>query len=163
VKLSNNGTAISPPSGYTGALPSIFGIALDASGDIWTANYGASSISELSSSGALLSPSTGYEIPTSAAQYPDAIAVDGANNVWVAEVAGTSVVEYAPSGSLISSSLGYGTGSIRNPAGVAVDGSGNVWIANANEGVITELVGAAAPVVTPLSAGVRNNALGTRP
>jgi streptogramin lyase len=163
VKLSNDGTPISPTSGYFGAVPTPFGIAIDASGDIWTANYGGYSISELSNSGALISPSNGFDIPTRAGQYPYAIAVDGASNVWVAEATGASVVEYAPTGALISSSIGYTSGSIRTPSGVAVDGSGNVWIANSYEQVITELIGAAAPVVTPIAAGVKNNALGARP
>ena len=142
---------------------SVFGLAIDASGDIWTADYGAASISGLSNSGTPISPSTGYDIPTRVAAYPDAIAVDGAGNVWVAEVYGASVIEYAPSGSLLSSSICYNSGSINYPAGVAIDGSGNVWVTNSYDVSITELIGAATPVVTPISAGVKNHSLGTRP
>jgi hypothetical protein len=56
------------------------------------------------------------------------------------------------------------------PVTVAIDGSGNVWIGNLSgsgaaqaTGSITELIGAATPVVTPLSVGVKNNTLGARP
>jgi streptogramin lyase len=163
-ELSNAGTPLSPTSGYTGGgVLDAFAITIDASGDIWTANYGEYSISQLSQSGAPISPSTGYEIPTRAAQYPDAIAVDGVGNVWVAEVNGASVVEYGHSGSLLSSSFGYNSGFINYPAGVAIDGSGNVWVTNSFDVSITELIGAAAPVITPLSAGVKNHAVATRP
>jgi hypothetical protein len=55
---------------------------------------------------------------------------------------------------------GFLQASSQEAGGVAVDGSGNVWtITNA----LIEIVGAATPVVTPLSVGVKNNMLGTRP
>jgi len=44
-KLSNAGTAISPASGYSGGNS---GIAIDASGNVWSANKGSNSISLLS-------------------------------------------------------------------------------------------------------------------
>jgi hypothetical protein len=50
------------------------------------------------------------------------------------------------------------------PYGVAIDGSGNVWVASRNtSGPLTELVGAASPVVTPLAVGVELKQLGTKP
>jgi hypothetical protein len=45
--------------------------------------------------------------------------------------------------------------------GIAVDGAGNVWMACPT--YLVEFVGAATPVVTPISVGVKNNTLGTRP
>jgi hypothetical protein len=38
-----------------------------------------------------------------------------------------------------------------------------VWIANNSNNTVTELIGAAAPVVTPLAVGAKNNTLGTKP
>jgi len=50
------------------------------------------------------------------------------------------------------------------PYGVAVDGSGNVWVASDNtSGPLTEFVGLATPVVTPIAAGVAYKELGTKP
>ena len=58
------------------------------------------------------------------------------------------------------------------PDGIAVDASGNVWVAAYNAaapaGFITEIVGQAVPVVTPLAAGLPlvpgpTSKLGTRP
>jgi streptogramin lyase len=51
-----------------------------------------------------------------------------------------------------------------SPYGIAVDGSGNVWVASHDAtGPLTEFVGVAAPVVTPISAGTTYQELGTRP
>jgi hypothetical protein len=51
-----------------------------------------------------------------------------------------------------------------------VDGSGNVWVANYGYYSVTEIVGAAAPVITPIAAGLPatptadgSSSLGTRP
>jgi secreted PhoX family phosphatase len=44
-----------------------------------------------------------------------------------------------------------GSNDFDEPFGLAIDPSGNIWIADGQSYIITELVGAAAPVVTPLS------------
>ena len=57
-----------------------------------------------------------------------------------------------------------------DPYGIAIDGSGNVWITCYGGSTVTELIGAAAPVITPISAGLPTvptvngtSNLGTRP
>jgi hypothetical protein len=98
------------------------------------------------------------------------IALDGAGTVWLASQGGVgnatvppSVLPIVPSlptlsstGGLASSSLAAGT--LR----VAVDGSGNIWVLLADN-TITEFVGAATPVVTPLALGVKNKKLAAKP
>jgi DNA-binding beta-propeller fold protein YncE len=93
------------------------------------------------------------------------LAIDGNSNVWVANDTGTTVSEFNNSGSPMSGSSGYSLGiGSGTENGIAVDGSGNVWVANSRSAPqLVELVGAAAPVVTPLAAGVANNKLGTLP
>jgi len=46
---------------------------------------------------------------------------------------------------------------------VAIDPSGNVWVTNYIGNSVVEMVGAAAPVVTPLSLAAGNNMLGVAP
>jgi hypothetical protein len=46
---------------------------------------------------------------------------------------------------------------------LAIDGSGDVWVTNNGNSTVSEFIGAAVPVVTPLAVGVKNNTLGTRP
>jgi len=55
----------------------------------------------------------------------------------------------------LSPAGGFQGGSIDSPEGIAIDASGNVWTSNngaSNNGdsSVTQLIGAAAPVKTPL-------------
>jgi hypothetical protein len=68
------------------------GIAIDGSGNAWIANYG--SVTELSSSGVALSPSTGLSSYSVAqGNYSAMIAVDGSGNVWQSYSSGTTALE----------------------------------------------------------------------
>ncbi|MDP9051059.1 MAG: NHL repeat-containing protein [Acidobacteriota bacterium] len=155
-------------SPFSVGLNSPSGIAIDHSGNVWIPNAAGNSITKLSSSGSQVSGS-----PFSGnTDQPESIAIDGSGNVWTANELGGSVSELSTTGATLSGPNGYGfnDNSIDLPVAVAIDGSGNVWIGNlsgtgaaAATGSITELVGAATPVVTPLSTGVKNNTLGTRP
>jgi hypothetical protein len=166
-ELSNYGAALSPlTTGYTGGgLNMATGITIDGSANVWVANQGNQSVTKLSSYGAALSPSGGFTGGGLTA--PQFIAVDGAGNAWVTNFNG-ALSEISSGGAPLSpATTGFTGGGLDNPTGVAVDGSGDVWVANndssnPNSGV-TEFIGAAAPVVTPLPVGVVNNTLGTRP
>jgi DNA-binding beta-propeller fold protein YncE len=117
-------------------------------------------VTELSSTGALVATYTGGGLNT-----PQGIAVDGLGNVWVANNAGKSVTELNNSGAAFSPSTGFIGGAISSPFSLAIDGSGNVWVSNnaAGSNSVTEIVGAAAPVVTPLALAVENSTLGKEP
>jgi hypothetical protein len=72
---------------------------------------------------------------------------------------------------LRSPATGYtSSATLGAPSDVAVDSSGNVWVPNAfvpvtyaNGNNIVEFVGAAVPVVTPISLAVKNGTIGARP
>jgi hypothetical protein len=83
----------------------------------------------------------------------------------------TAAATYLPSligltngGGLISQ-FGYaGPLLINSPTGVAVDGSGNVWVlTGGNYSTLTEFVGVAAPVTTPLALAAQKGKLGKKP
>jgi len=87
--------------------------------------------------------------------------VDGAGNVWVTNLGGNTVTELqgangAVPGRAISSAGGFGhDAGLLEPYGVAIDASGNVWISNSGSledvpSTITQILGAATPVKTPL-------------
>ncbi len=171
VKFSSSGTLLSGTGFTGGGVNKPVALAVDHSGNIWVASYGSSTsttnVTEFASNGTAVSPSSGYQ--AAGIDSPDAIAIDGDGHVWVAclGVLGfdvqSSVVELASDGSLLSPSTGYQGGSLRSPFGIAIDGSGNVWTANPYDSTVTQLIGVATPVVTPLSVGVQNNTLGVRP
>ena len=86
--------------------------------------------------------------------------------MWTANNGGNSnsISEFTASGTAVSGGNGYVAGGLLEPYGIAVDGSGNVWVASDNTGgPLTEFVGVAAPVVTPIAAGAEFKELGTRP
>ena len=129
------------------------GVAADQKGNIWIANYYGNSISEVNTCGTLeLDAATGGGILR-----PQGIAVDGAGTVWVANYQGNSLSELggasstAP-GTFLSPSSGFGTdASLLDPYGLAVDASGNLWLSNSGKNTLTEFIGVAAPVKTPLA------------
>jgi hypothetical protein len=171
VELSPTGVAQSGTTGYTGVgLSTPTGIAIDHSGNVWVANSGGTngSVTEISKTGTLIS--SGYT--NSALSNPRAIAIDGAGNAWIAGAGSNS--EISPTGTFLSGSTGFpaadGNNGFSVGTGIAIDGSGDVWLNydpyNFLYGYsyyMQEMVGAATPVVTPLSVGVKNNTLGTRP
>ena len=164
VVLSNNGSPI-PGSPYSGAgIDDPFAIALDSVGGAWIANRTNSSLSRVTSNG---SPVFGSPYYGAGLSQPIDIAVDGLGSVWLVNSGGNTVSEFLSTGKAQSPS-GYGSGALLNPVRVAIDKSGNVWVANlgtstAGTGMITQIVGAAAPVVTPQSVAIQNNALNQRP
>jgi sugar lactone lactonase YvrE len=166
-KLSNAGV---PAAGvpYDSSQGGIGPIAVDASGNVW-AGYSTTSsgVLEFSNSGTLSlnSPMTGGGLNGN----PERIAIDGTGNVWVST---SGIVELSNAGAILSGSNGFlGPSNVGGPNGIAVDGSGDVWVVNSGysrsgttyPNGVSEFIGAASPVVTPLAAGIKFNKLGTLP
>ncbi len=103
------------------------------------------------------------------------LAVDGAGNIWISNLKNPGwVVEFSPTCTLLSGSTGLGAGSasqaslMQNPRSLAVDSSGNVWVANNLTGAsgsttIVEIVGVAAPTITPVALALKQQKVGQRP
>jgi len=90
---------------------------------------------------------------------PTFVAIDGGNNVWLTNNGNSyALSEFAHSGTAITNSTGYQSGNLNTASWIAIDASGDVWVPNQRGNSVTELIGAATPTVTPLSAlqpGVR--------
>lgn len=177
VKLNNSGAPYTSSGGYTGGgLEGPTHLALDHSGNVWVANFGGfsgnnGSLSEFTNSGGPITGSNGITGGGVSGTYggPYGIAIDGDGKVWTSNLGPGqnsntgSISAYNPStSSFISPANGFQPG-LNKPNGIAVDASGNVWVVNDGDATLTELVGAAAPVVVPIVTGVTNNTLGTRP
>jgi hypothetical protein len=84
---------------------------------------------------------------------PTWVAIDGGDNVWVTNADSSyALSEFNNAGTAITGTSGYQSGKLDNPSSIAIDGSGDVWIPNASASTVTEIIGVAAPTVTPLSA-----------
>jgi PKD repeat protein len=166
VKLSASGDLLSPADGYiAGSNPPDL-VAIDNAGNVWETE--GASLEKLSSSGA---PLSGSGFTNSVMTNPYAIAIDGGGNVWVAngyDIAGDdSVLEILPDGTLglsinhANSARAY----LDGPQSIAVDGAGDVWFTDGDTNTVTEFLGVATPVVTPLAANLQApyNAPASRP
>ena len=173
----------------TGNYP--FGVAIDnisSGSNVWVEEIAG--VEKFSNTGTPLPPG-GF--PQNATTAPESITIDGLGRAWVSNVALAadysvlatpgygSVTAFSPDGTLISnvstpisdapSFLGYtAAGTITQipvVLGMKIDPSGNLWIAGGNQlgklQAVTELIGIAAPVVTPLSVASSTGRLGTRP
>ena len=129
------------------------GIATDRNGNVWIANYYGNSISEVNTCGTLeLDAAEGGGVDR-----PQGIAIDGAGTVWVANYRGNSLSEMegassSASGTFLSPSSGFGDdASLLEPYSLAIDASGSIWVSNSGKNTLTQFIGIAAPVKTPLA------------
>jgi streptogramin lyase len=154
--ISSNGSAVNVISSGGEAPTGIATDSIGTNGHVWVANYSSSSISEvqLSNNGTGSVVSSGYT--GGGLNHPNGIAVDGSGSVWVSNYIGNSVTELQGAngtnpGQAVSPSSGFATdASLLDPYGVAVDSSGNLWLSSYGSSTVTQLLGVAAPVKTPL-------------
>jgi hypothetical protein len=180
VELSSQGSQLNNigPTYNPDPLNSPFGVAIDANKDVWMANNGNNDDVEYIPNQQLplvyFSPDTPSSTSNATPPMLTSVAIDGAGNSWssmqnaacssssvcigVAETSGAGMQLSGP-----GYSIGNNGGGDATANATAIDGSGNVWILNKFAESVTELVGAAAPVVTPLALAVSNNTLGVRP
>ncbi len=118
------------------------GIAVDGGGNVWIYDSASSArATKLSSSGAAISPSTGYSVGGTYAvhTYGELLAIDLSGNAWM--VGSLGIIEISSSGTLLSPTNGYTGGGVSTNgiAALSIDGSGNVWITNDPGFTVSEL------------------------
>ncbi len=125
------------------------GVATDQAGGVWLANYAGDSVSRIAGTHTAVFTGGGLN-------HPQGIAVDGAGRAWVASFAAAAVTELAGAsdaqpGAVLSPAAGWGAdGPVSGAFALAIDASGDVWVTGFNNDTLTEYLGIATPVRTPL-------------
>lgn len=160
----SNGTPVSPICNTGGILGSGYGMTMDPMGNIWEGNFGwgsstyipgnpgqepaGGSITQLSSLGVALSPSTGWVGGT---LRPQGMASDTSGNIWIANYGNSAVVVF-PKGNPAAAISYAGTagGNSNNAAfGLAITPDGSAWVSYTKSSTLMkyQLVG---NVITPI-------------
>ncbi len=148
-RVSSDGTQFIPVACCDG--PS--GLAIDQLGNVWVANFFGNSITELSSTGAILAPSINDNVTS--INHPQGIAIDGSGHVWISNFRGPSLTELAGAnaaspGQILSPTAGYAPdAALLEAYDITIDASGNLWATSFANNTVTEYVGLAVPVKTP--------------
>ncbi|MEI6235746.1 MAG: Ig-like domain repeat protein [Planctomycetota bacterium] len=116
-------------STYATGFNDPWGMAFDASGNLYVANNGGSSIIKVAPGGATSTFASGITSPAG-------ITVDSSGNVYVCSISGGVVKKYNSSGTLLNGSLA--TTSTNDARGVVVDGSGNVYVTDGLAGRVSK-------------------------
>jgi len=149
-KISKDGSTIQSFACCNGAS----GVAIDASNNVWVANYYGDSIGLVSSAGVIKSGTNGYV--GGGVDHPQGIAVDGGGTVWNTNYRGPSLSAFTGAttttpGTPLTPTAGLAPdASLLEAFGIAIDASGNAWVTNFGDNILTEFVGLAVPVKTPL-------------
>ena len=169
-KFSSGGVVQSGTTGFSvGGMDGCAGIAIDSSDNAWITLTSTNTLVQFSNTGTL---NTSGPFSGGGLDYPSAIAIDGSGNLWISNFRNSDISEFSSSGAALSPSLGFYDGLSGGASGdITVDASGNVWVSDWSgyvtgqsiTGGITEMIGVAAPTVTPVALALKNHTIATRP
>jgi len=121
VSLTYTGGGISKPEG----------LAVDASGNVWVANFAGTGITKILATGAFApnSPFTAGGIGTA-----EAVAIDASGNAWVVNSNHNTLSKLTSAGAASGSSP-FSGGNMTTPDALAIDANGYIWVGNSTRGV----------------------------
>ncbi|RKT00250.1 YDG domain-containing protein [Flavobacterium sp. 123] len=145
------------------------GVAIDAAGNIYVADYGNNKIRKITAAGTVTTfagigtrGATDGRGTVASFNLPSAVAVDGAGNVYVADTSNNKIRKITPAGVVTTlagsgdkgATDGTGTAASFNlPSGIVVDAEANVYVADRENHVIRKITPAGA-VTTLAGSGI---------
>lgn len=176
--FAGTGAAGSADGTDSATFNSPLGVAIDAAGNVYVADYGNDLIRKINPAGVVStlagSGATGADDgpgATATFNLPEGIAVDAAGNVYVADN-GNNLIRKITAGGVVSTLAGSGkagsangagtAASFNSPFGLAVDATGDVYVADAGNNLI-RMITPAGVVSTFAGNGKKGaaNAMGT--
>jgi hypothetical protein len=115
------------------------GEAFDADGNLYVANVGAGTVSEVTPAKVVSTFASGFNAP-------EGLAFDAAGNLYVANVGANTVSKVTPARVVSTFASGF-----KAPEGLAFDAAGNLYVLNAGTGTVSEVTPAG--VVSAFAAG----------
>jgi hypothetical protein len=181
-RFTTTGTTVTNFPYSFGATSYPEAVEIDANATAWVSLQTNNTLEHLTINGSGNVTATTITNASSGATFnqPFSATIDGLGNVWVTNranggAAAGSIAEITNAGvavsptgnykpAIFSGSSGATTYFLTDPLNAAIDGSGDIWITNYGGEEIVEMIGAAAPVVTPLSYATGTTpGLGARP
>jgi len=130
-----------------GDLP--IGVASDASGNVWVANFTDNTVSKIDTS-------TDSVVATIAAGgSPYGVAYDGDGHIWVANTQGESISKIDTATDSIVATVALGN----RPTAVSYDGHGHVWVIDSTDDTVSKVDTATNSVVATVAVGRTPRAL----
>ncbi len=119
-------------------------LSADTNGNILIANYGDSTASVYSNTGAVVSSGLG----TGNLSFPTSVAADATHGLWLANQSDGSVTHLAADGTLLAHPA-----CCSGASAIAVDVLGNAWVADYSSGAVTELSAAGTATLATTKVG----------
>lgn len=144
-----------------GQFKTPWGLAVDATGNVWVSDTANNRVQEFNSSGTFVRAFGSLGTGNGQFKSPEAIMTDSKGNVWVADSGNNRVQEFTPEGTFIKAvgSSGFGNGQFKNPEGLTTDSKGNVWVADFGNSRVEEFNEKGEYIKTVGSAGSGNGQL----
>ena len=114
-------------------------MAFDAAGNLYVANFGNGTVSEVTPGGVASAFATGFNSP-------DGLAFDATGNLYVANASNSTVSKVTPAGVVTTFASGFNV-----PVGLAFDAAGNLYVANSGDSTVSEVTPAG--VVSTFASG----------
>ena len=178
ITIAGNGSTTDSGDGGPATSAGIsgpWGVAVDASGNVYIADYSGQRIREVvKATGNIITVAgngtggySGDGGPATSAELsgPDGVAVDAAGNLFIADSNNQRIREVVKATGIIITFAGTGAAGysgdngpataamLHSPTGVAVDASGNVYIADAQNNRVREVVAATGNIITVAGSG----------
>ena len=136
---------------------------LDANNTFWSTNFYSNNV--VGYNYAAQPGSIKYTFTGGGLNQPAATAIDGAGNIWVANAGNASLSAFTPSGTALSPTSGFGPLGFAstNSAALTIDRAGDVWVVYSGANYAVDMIGLAAPAVSPTAFATFKGLIGQRP